>query len=63
MRILKEQNQEYDYNYLDENGLIKENTKMNDKITVIGKVSYSTINPNEKTDSSVYQKRTTWICR
>ncbi len=47
----------YDYNYLDENGLIKENTKMNDKITVIGKVSYSTTNPNEKTDSSVYPKK------
>ena len=47
----------YDYNYLDENGLIKENTRMNDKITVIGKVSYSTINPNEKTDDSIYPKK------
>ena len=47
----------YDYNYLDENGLVQENTKMNDKIVVIGKISYGTANPNEKTDTSIYPKK------
>ena len=47
----------YDYNYLDENGIVKENTKMHDKIVVIGKVSYGTANPNEKMDSSMFPKK------
>jgi DNA-directed RNA polymerase II subunit RPB2 len=47
----------YDYNYLDENGLIKENTLMNDKITVIGKVIQSTDNMESFTDESVYPKK------
>ena len=47
----------YDYNYLDENGIVKENTKMHDKIVVIGKVSYGTANPNDKMDSSIFPKK------
>ena len=47
----------YNYNYLDENGVVKENTKMNDKVVVIGKISYSSINPNDKLDSSIYPKK------
>ena len=31
----------YDYNYLDENGLIKENTFMDDKKILIGMVNYN----------------------
>ena len=47
----------YDYNYLDENGIIKENTKMNDKNVVIGKVTLNSNNPDIKTDSSIYPKK------
>ena len=47
----------YDYNYLDENGIVKENTKMHDKIVAVGKVSYGTANPNDKMDSSIFPKR------
>ena len=47
----------YDYNYLDSNGLVKENTKMNDKITVIGKITLNSNNPDEKTDTSIYPKK------
>ena len=47
----------YDYNYLDDNGLIKENVKMHDKLAVIGKISYSSLNPNEKLDTSIFPKK------
>ena len=44
----------YNYNYLDDNGLIKENTFMNDKNVVIGKL---TINDKEVVDSSITPKK------
>ena len=47
----------YDYNYLDSNGLIKENTMMNDKIVVIGKCTNNPENPGTFTDSSVTPKK------
>ena len=47
----------YDYNYLDENGLIKENTQMDDKKILIGMVTYNENNIEERSDSSVYPKK------
>ena len=43
----------YNYNYLDENGIIQENTLMNDKMVVIGKVSVG----KEINDESVFPKK------
>jgi DNA-directed RNA polymerase II subunit RPB2 len=47
----------YDYNYLDENGLVKENTMMNDKIVVIGKCTSNPDNPGTYIDASVTPKK------
>jgi DNA-directed RNA polymerase beta subunit len=47
----------YDYNYLDENGLIKENTQLNDKIVVIGKCTSSQVSPDIFNDDSVVPKK------
>ena len=48
-------NPKYDYSYLDDNGLIKENTKMDDKKIVIGKVKTS--ESSEFTDQSISPKK------
>ena len=47
----------YDYSYLNEHGLIAENTKLNDKIALIGKSTMNLEDPNTKIDSSVYPKK------
>ena len=47
----------YDYGYLNEYGLIRENTELNDKITVIGKATTDLENPSVKIDASVYPKK------
>lgn len=47
----------YDYNYLGSNGLIEENTLMDDKKVLIGRVSYNDMNPGAVTDSSVFPKK------
>ena len=47
----------YDYNYLSENGLIKENTQMDDKKILIGMVNYSDLDSENRSDSSVYPKK------
>ena len=47
----------YDYNYLGENGLIKENTEMDDKKILIGMVNYSDLDSENRSDSSVYPKK------
>ena len=47
----------YDYNYLNEYGLIKENTEMNDKKVLIGRVTYSELKPEERSDASVFPKK------
>jgi len=47
----------YDYGYLDKYGLIKENTEMDDKKVVIGKVQTNLLNPNQPQDVSVYPKK------
>ena len=47
----------YDYSHLDKHGLIKENTKLNDKIVLMGKVSNDLENPNIYNDGSVFPKK------
>ena len=46
-----------DYSYLDQYGMIKENTFLNDKIALIGKANINLEDPNTKIDSSVYPKK------
>jgi len=47
----------YDYSHLDEYGLIKENTELNDKMAVIGKATIDLEDPSVKIDGSVYPKK------
>jgi DNA-directed RNA polymerase II subunit RPB2 len=47
----------YDYNHLDENGLIKENTYMDDKKIVIGKATTSLLQPGKYVDNSITPKK------
>ena len=47
----------YDYSHLDKWGLIKENTPLDDKIVLIGKVTSSVSDPNVNTDASVMPKK------
>ena len=46
----------YDYNYFDENGIIREGTKLNDKIMLIGKVT-SGEDSEMETDQSIKPKK------
>lgn len=47
----------YDYSHLDEYGLIKEETPLDDKITLIGKVTSSSEDSEVIMDSSVFPKK------
>jgi DNA-directed RNA polymerase II subunit RPB2 len=47
----------YDYSVLDKYGLVKENTEMDDKKVIIGKVQTNLANPNISIDASVYPKK------
>ena len=47
----------YDYEQLDDNGLIKENTMLNDKTILIGKVTSDVENPDVLFDDSVKPKK------
>ena len=47
----------YDYSYLDDYGMIKENTPVNDKMIVIGKISSNLENKDLWTDASVKPKK------
>jgi DNA-directed RNA polymerase II subunit RPB2 len=49
--------QGYDYSYLDEHGLIKENTEINEKIILIGKINSSLVSKDVWTDDSVKTKK------
>ena len=49
--------QGYDYSYLDEHGLVKENTELNDKVILIGKINSSLANKDVWTDDSVKTKK------
>jgi DNA-directed RNA polymerase II subunit RPB2 len=47
----------YDYSLLDDSGMIKENTPLNDKIVVIGKITSNPENKDKYVDSSVTLKK------
>ena len=49
--------QGYDYSYLDEHGLVKENTELNEKVILIGKINSSLANKDVWTDDSVKTKK------
>jgi len=55
--VVVEQNKKYDYSYLDEHGLIKENTEINDKIILIGKINSNIENKDVWIDDSVKTKK------
>ena len=46
-----------DYSYLDKHGLVEENTLLNDKIAIIGKVSNTIDDPDTLVDSSITPKK------
>ena len=47
----------FNYNELDKNGLIKQNTMVDDKTVLIGKISYPKNNPTNVTDDSIFPKK------
>jgi len=47
----------FDYGELDENGLIRENTYLDDKKVIIGKVVSDSSDPDRVTDASVFPKK------
>ena len=47
----------YDYSLLDDKGLVKENTPINDKVTIIGRVTTTSDNQNSMSDNSVFTKK------
>ena len=49
--------QGFDYSFLDDHGLVKENTELNDKVIVIGKVNSNIENKDVWIDSSVKTKK------
>jgi DNA-directed RNA polymerase II subunit RPB2 len=47
----------YDYSFLDDHGLIKENTELNDKMILIGKINSNLVNKDVWMDDSVKPKK------
>ena len=47
----------YDYSVLDKYGLVKENTEMDDKKVIIGKIQTNLVEPDMSIDASVYPKK------
>ncbi len=47
----------YDYSYLDDNGIIKENTLLDDKKVIIGKAISNINDPDNVTDASTFSKK------
>jgi len=47
----------YDYSHLDKFGIIKENTPLDDKVVVIGKVTFNSDNSEALIDSSIFPKK------
>ena len=47
----------YDYSLLDDKGLVRENTPINDKVTIIGRVTTTSDNQNNMSDNSVFTKK------
>ena len=50
-------NTKYDYGQLDEYGIIRENTKLNDTMAVIGKMTYNIDDSDHISDASVFPKK------
>jgi len=49
--------QGFDYSFLDDHGLVKENTELNDKIILIGKINSNLMNKDVWVDDSVKTKK------
>jgi DNA-directed RNA polymerase II subunit RPB2 len=47
----------YDYTYIDSTGLVKEGTRINENIVVIGQYNYSNEDPDTLFDTSVFTKK------
>ena len=47
----------YNYNELGENGIIRENTILDDKTVMIGSIKYSNENPSEVSDASIFSAK------
>ena len=47
----------YDYSFLDDHGLVKENTELNEKTILIGKINSSLTTKDVWTDDSVKPKK------
>ena len=47
----------YDYSFLDDHGLIKENTELNDKMILIGKINSNLVNKDVWIDDSIKPKK------
>ena len=47
----------YDYSQLDKDGIVIENTELNDKTVLIGKVSSNNVDPGVYSDASVFPKK------
>ena len=47
----------YDYDHLDQHGLIQENVELTEKMVIIGKVSYDMDRPGEALDESIATKK------
>ena len=50
-------NPEYDYSKLDENGLVKEDTPVHEKLIFVGKTTFSSDTPEQWRDSSIHSKK------
>jgi DNA-directed RNA polymerase II subunit RPB2 len=55
--LIKRTKPGYNYNELDEQGIIKENKMVDDKTVLIGLVGYSKEMPDEKMDNSIFPKK------
>jgi DNA-directed RNA polymerase II subunit RPB2 len=55
--LIKRTKPGYNYNALDDSGIIKENTMVDDKTVLIGLVGYSKDLPDEKSDNSIFPKK------
>jgi hypothetical protein len=55
--LIKNTKPGYNYNELDKNGIIKENTLMDEKNVLIGKIMFSKETPDDITDESIFPKK------
>ena len=55
--LIKKTKPGYNYNELDENGIIRENTMVDDKTVLIGKITFSKETPDEISDDSIFAKK------